>query len=141
MNSRQRGAHLLSIQYRMHPEISLFPSREFYGGKLTDADTMEQKCCAPWHQDPLFAPYLFYNAIDGREQQSRGHSLSNDCEARLCCRLVEGICASNKSTSFFSRIGIITFYKGQVCIFLIFGSRSVKSRANLLGSLDKKCWN
>ncbi|PWA99104.1 P-loop containing nucleoside triphosphate hydrolase [Artemisia annua] len=29
--------HLLNIQYRMHPTISLFPNSEFYEGKIVDA--------------------------------------------------------------------------------------------------------
>ena len=30
--------HMLNVQYRMNPRISAFPSNEFYGGKLLDAD-------------------------------------------------------------------------------------------------------
>lgn len=29
--------HMMNVQYRMHPDISAFPSKEFYGGRLIDA--------------------------------------------------------------------------------------------------------
>ena len=32
--------HMMNIQYRMHPAISAFPSKEFYDGKLTDAPVL-----------------------------------------------------------------------------------------------------
>jgi hypothetical protein len=42
--SAQRPSSLLSLQYRMHPEISLFPSQHFYGGRLLDAPTTLDPC-------------------------------------------------------------------------------------------------
>ena len=33
-------AHLLDTQYRMHPQISAFPSRVFYDGALCDSSTV-----------------------------------------------------------------------------------------------------
>ena len=43
----QRPASLLSIQYRMHPEISSFPNARFYHGKLCDAPCVSE-APAPW---------------------------------------------------------------------------------------------
>lgn len=40
-NAAPERVHLLSIQYRMHPQISQFPSRMFYDGKLLDGDGLE----------------------------------------------------------------------------------------------------
>ena len=39
--------HVLNMQYRMHPSISCFPSREFYQGQLLDGPV--GGCgCMPW---------------------------------------------------------------------------------------------
>ncbi|KAG6660062.1 hypothetical protein CIPAW_03G079300 [Carya illinoinensis] len=35
--------HLLDVQYRMHPSISLFPNREFYDNQISDGPTVQQK--------------------------------------------------------------------------------------------------
>ncbi|KAH0850115.1 hypothetical protein HID58_095770 [Brassica napus] len=35
--------HLLDVQYRMHPSISLFPNMEFYGGKISDAAIVKER--------------------------------------------------------------------------------------------------
>lgn len=42
---------LLNTQYRMHPDISLFPNRHFYGGKLIDGTTTEP---ADWYSSLQF---------------------------------------------------------------------------------------
>ena len=39
----------LVLQYRMHPEISAFPARAFYQGRLKDAPGLEETCQA-WHE-------------------------------------------------------------------------------------------
>ena len=40
--------HLLRVQYRMHPSISLFPNERFYEGKLEDGVEAAQRP-AQWH--------------------------------------------------------------------------------------------
>ncbi|KAI8843584.1 AAA domain-containing protein [Chytridium lagenaria] len=79
---------LLSIQYRMHPEISSFPSFQFYESRLLDAEKNEQSCTAPWHKDASFPPYSFYDVEWGREQRAQGHSLHNPDEVMVCFNLV-----------------------------------------------------
>eukprot|EP00283_Hemiselmis_rufescens_P024217 CAMPEP_0173452884 /NCGR_PEP_ID=MMETSP1357-20121228/49601_1 /TAXON_ID=77926 /ORGANISM="Hemiselmis rufescens, Strain PCC563" /LENGTH=138 /DNA_ID=CAMNT_0014419797 /DNA_START=24 /DNA_END=437 /DNA_ORIENTATION=- len=49
------GAHVLSVQYRMHPQIRQFPSDHFYSGLLTDGRSEGD---APWHAHPLFPPVV-----------------------------------------------------------------------------------
>ena len=48
--------HLLNTQYRMHPEISRFPSREFYDGRLLDGEDMEKQTAKPRHQSTILGP-------------------------------------------------------------------------------------
>jgi senataxin len=35
--------HLLDVQYRMHPSISLFPNREFYDKQISDAPNVKER--------------------------------------------------------------------------------------------------
>lgn len=43
--------HMLTVQYRMHPAISAFPSMYFYEGKLVDAPVVLQGGRdAPFHR-------------------------------------------------------------------------------------------
>ncbi|KAI9095962.1 hypothetical protein DFS34DRAFT_625583 [Phlyctochytrium arcticum] len=114
MQNNSDAVHLLSIQYRMHPEISQFPSECFYQGKVQDAPRMAEICKAPWHSDKMFPVYQLYDAHEGREQGGRGHSYFNQDEARLCAQLVETLCARFGGYSFAGKIGVITFYKLQV---------------------------
>ncbi|KAI8589911.1 YLR430Wp-like protein [Geranomyces variabilis] len=114
MNVNPDAPYLLSISYRMHPEISSYVSRAFYGGRLQDAPNMLRLTTAPWHSDPLYPPYQLVNAHAGREQTGRGHSYTNPEEARLCVDLVETLCARYPGYQFAGKIGVITFYKKQV---------------------------
>jgi hypothetical protein len=43
---------LLSVQYRMHPQIRAFPSSYFYGGRLVDAPAVLARPPAPFYNDP-----------------------------------------------------------------------------------------
>ncbi|CAL9186896.1 unnamed protein product [Musa hybrid cultivar] len=61
--------HMLKTQYRMHPEISIFPSKEFYGGSLEDGETVKR--VRPWHLHRCFGPFYFFD-IDGAETQPSG---------------------------------------------------------------------
>ncbi|KAI8828816.1 AAA domain-containing protein [Chytriomyces cf. hyalinus JEL632] len=101
---------LLSIQYRMHPHISVFPSAQFYGSRLIDADNMEVKCKADWHGHDNYPAYRFLNIGWGRELRER-HSLYNPDEIVACVNFVARLCASFPSLSFASRIGVITPYR------------------------------
>ena len=54
----------LRMQYRMHPEIALFPSKEFYGGKLVSGPDMKQERSREWHDKVGFGPFAFYNVAE-----------------------------------------------------------------------------
>ncbi|EMS47183.1 hypothetical protein TRIUR3_15389 [Triticum urartu] len=43
LSSLGHEKHLLNMQYRMHPSISIFPNSSFYGGQLLDAPSVMQK--------------------------------------------------------------------------------------------------
>ena len=115
MKKHADSIHLLSIQYRMHPEISKFPSKYFYQSRLTDADNLDKQCEAPWHHLRYFPPYLMLDAHAGSEvQRANGKSLFNQEEINMCVELVKYISSHCGETKLASRIGIISFYKLQI---------------------------
>ncbi|KAA1114829.1 DEAD-box type RNA helicase [Puccinia graminis f. sp. tritici] len=108
-------AHLLSIQYRMHPSISTFPSKAFYDSKLLDGPEMESKAVQPWHQSgSLFPPYAFYHPVGAREERGAHHSLMNRTEASLAVSIYWRIANDYPHIDFAYRVGIITGYAAQV---------------------------
>ncbi|KAK3826729.1 MAG: AAA domain-containing protein [Linnemannia gamsii] len=108
------SVHLLSIQYRMHPDISVFPSREFYDSLLRDGPNMASKTKAEWHINPVFSPYRFFDVYEGKEQTGLSQSHLNVAEAQAAVALLEGLCNGNPTLNFFRRVGIISPYKQQV---------------------------
>lgn len=107
---------LLSVQYRMHPEIRDFPSRYFYQGRLTDSESVAKLPDEVYYTDPLLRPYIFFDITHGRESH-RGGSVSyqNIHEAQFCLRLYEHLQKTLKSSGIAKiSVGIITPYKLQL---------------------------
>lgn len=113
MERGPEAVHLLSIQYRMHPNISAFPSAAFYQSRLSDGAGMEQKTLQPWHTNALFPPYAFLH-VEGREQSGRYHSYTNPVEAATAAAIFDRLRRDYPTIDFSYRIGIVTPYKGQV---------------------------
>ncbi|CAH2316080.1 Hypothetical predicted protein [Pelobates cultripes] len=58
----------LTVQYRMHPDICLFPSNYFYKRILkTDRAIEEVRCSIDWP----FQPYMVFDVVDGFEKKER----------------------------------------------------------------------
>ncbi|KAF3445779.1 hypothetical protein FNV43_RR10956 [Rhamnella rubrinervis] len=110
---------LLSVQYRMHPQIRDFPSRYFYQGRLSDSESVTNLPDEIYYKDPLLRPYIFFDITHGRESH-RGGSVSyqNMHEAHFCLRLYEHLQKTVKSLGVAKiSVGIITPYKLQLkCI-------------------------
>ncbi|XP_042514271.1 probable helicase senataxin [Macadamia integrifolia] len=107
---------LLSVQYRMHPQIRDFPSRYFYQGRLTDSESVAKLPDEPYYKDQLLRPYVFYDITHGRESH-RGGSVSyqNIHEAQFCLRIYEHLQKTLKSLGVGKiSVGIITPYKLQL---------------------------
>ncbi|KAI0086495.1 SEN1 N terminal-domain-containing protein [Irpex rosettiformis] len=111
---RPEAVHLLSIQYRMHPEISILPSRLFYNGRLQDGPDMSSKTQRPWHRSPKFGPYHFYNVAKGVEETGRFHSLINKAEAQVAVALYNRLRQEFSTFDFDFKVGIVTMYRAQV---------------------------
>ncbi|NXL25904.1 SETX helicase, partial [Setophaga kirtlandii] len=98
----------LTVQYRMHPDICLFPSNYVYGRTLKTAKSIEEnRCSSEWP----FQPYLIFDVADGREERDND-SYSNPREVRLVMELIRTIKEKRKDLGL-RRIGIITPYSAQ----------------------------
>ncbi|KAL2757855.1 hypothetical protein ACRALDRAFT_2025559 [Sodiomyces alcalophilus JCM 7366] len=107
--------HMLDRQYRMHPEISRFPSQEFYEGKLIDGDDMAALRRRPWHSSPLLGPYRFFDVEGSQEKGQRGRSLVNVQELNVAMKIYERFRRDyGQQEDLKGKIGIITPYKAQL---------------------------
>ncbi|NXT01400.1 SETX helicase, partial [Jacana jacana] len=98
----------LTVQYRMHPDICLFPSNYVYDRTLkTDRATEENRCSSEWP----FQPYLIFDVGDGCEERDND-SFSNPQEVKLVMELIKTIKEKRKDLGL-RRIGIITPYSAQ----------------------------
>ncbi|KAK4986551.1 DEAD-box type RNA helicase [Elasticomyces elasticus] len=107
------SVHLLDTQYRMHPDISFFPSRAFYDGRLLDGKNMAVIRKQPWHSSTLLAPYRFFD-VQGQHQTAKGHSLVNIAEIDVAMGLYDRLTNDYQSYDFTAKVGIITPYKSQL---------------------------
>ena len=106
--------HLLNTQYRMHPEISLFPSNAFYDAKLLDGPGMAKLRTKPWHRSKILGPYRFFDVQGTQQSAPRGHSLINIAEIEVALRLFERLITDCKGYDFKGKVGVITPYKSQL---------------------------
>lgn len=108
------NVHLLDTQYRMHPEISAFPSSEFYEGKLYDGDDMGRLRQQSWHQAKLLGPYRFFDVQGVQTRGHKGQSLVNQNEIEVAVLLVQRFHRDFPKVEHKGKIGIITPYKAQL---------------------------
>uniref|UniRef100_A0A646QDS3 DNA helicase n=1 Tax=Hemiscolopendra marginata TaxID=943146 RepID=A0A646QDS3_9MYRI len=102
----------LEVQYRMHPELSKFPSNFFYEGSLQNgvfADERKMKGVDfPWPQPDK--PMFFYATSGQEEIAGSGTSYLNRTEAALVEKITTRFLRSGVKPE---QIGIITPYEGQ----------------------------
>ncbi|KAI0031389.1 SEN1 N terminal-domain-containing protein [Vararia minispora EC-137] len=110
---RPDAVHLLSIQYRMHPDISALPSLLFYQGRLLDGPDMAERTKRPWQENQRFGTYRFFNIIGGQEV-SVGTSTTNPMEVQIATHLYARLTKEFSSIDFGSRVGVVTPYRQQV---------------------------
>jgi len=121
---------MLDVQYRMKPEISDFPSRQFYDGKLTNGENVRDICYGISDDfDKLseeMPPWCFFQ-VDGKERQLHTGSYYNTEEASAVVALLKILRESSTRGSrakgsegirsaWYSpdKIRVITFYSAQV---------------------------
>jgi superfamily I DNA and/or RNA helicase len=102
---------MLDIQYRMHPSISLFPSREFYDTAVRDGTIDERGSISPRLTPPLSAfinePTRTHDLDEGMlkpsvvfvdhvgDESVKDRSRVNYNEANIVCSIVEDLLLRN----------------------------------------------
>ncbi|XP_078476126.1 putative helicase senataxin isoform X2 [Lampetra planeri] len=95
---------LLSMQYRMHPDIAAFPASYVYRGELTtNRVTAERRC-----NGSTFQPYLVFDVADSQEEK-QGDSYVNRVEARVAAHLISFMLSRPEDRW----LGVITPYLAQ----------------------------
>ncbi|XP_054440164.1 probable helicase senataxin isoform X2 [Pteronotus mesoamericanus] len=98
----------LTVQYRMHPDICLFPSNYVYSRSLkTNRVTETIRCSSEWP----FQPYLVFDVGDGLERRDND-SYVNVQEIKVVIELIKLLKEKRKDVTF-RNVGIITHYKAQ----------------------------
>lgn len=108
---------MLDEQYRMHPDISRFPSKFFYEGRLLDGVGINTTSRgALFHKQPCFAPFVVWDCQEGREhgggKGGKGGSLRNVAEAEVAAVLAAGLLRSYPGEV--GSIVVITPYRAQL---------------------------
>lgn len=117
----QRAGHpviMLTEQYRMHPEISKFPSLHFYENKLLNGAQMASRTAA-FHENACLGPYMFFDIAYGHEHHGKNSgSLSryNEFEADAAVEILKLFKKRYPSEFVPGRIGIITPYRSQLSL-------------------------
>jgi AAA domain len=96
---------MLNRQYRMHPSISRFPSKEFYGTRLLDG-TVDKDGRVPVALLPPKSSHLLLDSSSGDfpsaifldhagRESRRDRSLLNNNEAAIVCSVIEDLLLHN----------------------------------------------
>ncbi|KAI7991318.1 putative helicase MAGATAMA 3 [Camellia lanceoleosa] len=108
---------MLKTQYRMHPEIRSFPSREFYNGVLEDGSDVKSETKRKWHDFRCFGPFCFFDIHEGKESQPSGGSWITGGEVDFVLVLYGNMVTRYPELKSNSRLAIISPYRHQVKLF------------------------
>ncbi|KAH9626455.1 hypothetical protein KSS87_004956 [Heliosperma pusillum] len=110
---------MLKTQYRMHPEIRTFPSREFYEDALVDGEDVKDQTTRAWHDYHCFRPFCFFDITDGAETQPDGSgSWVNEDEVNFALLMYQELVTKYPDLKSSSKVAIISPYRRQdVAIF------------------------
>ena len=98
---------LLNEQRRMHPDISIFPNKSFYDGKLEDFVSAEERPPIKGMDWPNRV--MFFDVANG-QMEDVGTSRKNETEAHAVISLVKRFLSSGVPAS---EIAILTPYRAQ----------------------------
>ncbi|GMG39976.1 unnamed protein product [Ambrosiozyma monospora] len=115
-NGSIKKPFMLDTQYRMHPEISEFPRKEFYHGHLNDGVTAKDRELPGIKYPVYFWDHQGHNGafeskIYSQGGEETGYSLVNRQEAQYISRIIENLIIDKQIEP--DRIGVMTGYAGQ----------------------------
>jgi len=99
---------MLDTQYRMHSEISSFPSQHFYDSKLLTSAKLNSRRFS-------LCPYIVFNLEDTFHDLSNRKNVFNELEANFVINVVSNVAKLIKPNK---TVGIITPYQGQKKLLL-----------------------
>jgi helicase MOV-10 len=103
----------LVLNYRSHPKILEFSSKQFYGQRLKCAVPGNFKASSTWKWLPnAECPFVFYG-IEGEDlQEADSPSFFNRMEASAVADMIQDLLKSKLATA--NEVGVITAYYKQV---------------------------
>ncbi|KAL3838762.1 hypothetical protein ACJIZ3_023353 [Penstemon smallii] len=107
--------HLLNVQYRMHPSISLFPNSEFYGNQIKNGqNVMKRAYKRRFLKGKIFGSYSFIDVNSGKEEFDDRRSKKNMEEVSVVAGIVSKLYQESAHSKQKVRVGCISPYKAQV---------------------------
>ncbi|XVF45709.1 hypothetical protein PTKIN_Ptkin02bG0228300 [Pterospermum kingtungense] len=107
--------NMLKTQYRMHPEIRSFPSKEFYDEALEDGSDVQDQTIRRWHKYRCFGPFCFFDIHEGKESQPSGSgSWVNTDEIEFVLVMYHKLITMYPELKSSSQLAIISPYRHQV---------------------------
>ncbi|KAL9283165.1 putative P-loop containing nucleoside triphosphate hydrolase, DNA2/NAM7 helicase, AAA [Arabidopsis thaliana] len=107
--------HLLDVQYRMHPSISRFPNKEFYGGRIKDAENVKESIYQKrFLKGNMFGSFSFINVGRGKEEFGDGHSPKNMVEVAVISEIISNLYKVSCERRMKVSVGVVSPYKGQM---------------------------
>lgn len=122
MQNLQWPTMLLRQQYRMHERIAVFPSKQFYEGKLITSESVKNRLLSPWENDFLFPTICFWDTKRAGPSGVGVQDFTNTDESDFIFRRImapfirkySGVSFADDPNNNLISIGIISFYKDQV---------------------------
>ncbi|CAA6663788.1 unnamed protein product [Spirodela intermedia] len=105
---------MLKTQYRMHPEIRSFPSKEFYADSLEDGELVERQTKRSWHGYRCFGPFSFLDVAGVESQPSGSGSWVNEDEVDFILLLYHKLVNEYPELQSSSQLAVISPYRHQV---------------------------
>ncbi|KAL9269791.1 putative helicase MAGATAMA 3, partial [Drosera capensis] len=110
-----RHKHLLNVQFRMHPSISLFPNKEFYASQIQDGPNVKERNYERrFLQGGMYNSYSFIDVSEGKEDFHKGTSPRNLMEVAVIAKILAKLFEESAARSQKVSVGVISPYKGQV---------------------------
>nr|GEX09051.1 UvrD-like helicase, ATP-binding domain, P-loop containing nucleoside triphosphate hydrolase [Tanacetum cinerariifolium] len=116
LSSLGHSKHLLNVQYRMHPSISVFPNLMFYQNQIQDApNVLSVSHEKTYLSGRMFGSYSFINVVGGREERDdNGRSRRNMVEVAVVVKILQNLYKAWQDSKQTLSVGVISPNVAQV---------------------------